>query len=148
MDHDKHTNVFPMDKNGQEIMPFCVGSVVLVGTRGQVGEIDSFASGVLSTKVGYSGAIGGCTIRFEAEGESVLIPFTSLGRGKGGARLRRPPPSLRPRPRVAPAFAYSEALKERVNATYHAECATSPCTRDLRVKRVPPHVQIKVPLPP
>ena len=114
---DTHYYKFPLDQKGQEIMPFCVGSCVLCGGGGQLGEIASSASGVYATKLGYANAVGGCTVSFEAEGEQVLIPYSSIGRGKGGARLRRPPASLRPADRVKPSFAYTSALKERVLTT-------------------------------
>ena len=122
---------FPMDKLGNEIMPFCVGSSVLCGGRSQQGEIVKFASGAYAAKPGYAAAVGGCTVSFEAEGECVDVQYTSLGTGKGGARLRRPPPSLRPPSKAPPGFAFSDALKERVRGTYHT-CLlyTSPSPRD------------------
>ena len=143
MVQDEHTSKFPLDSKGCEVMPFCVGSSVLVGSRGQLGTISKFASGVLSTKPGYASSIGGCTICFEAEGEAVYIDYTSLGTGKGGARLRRPPPTLRPPSRVPNGHQYSEALKGRVIQTFHSECATSPCGKDERSKRLAPYVHIK-----
>ena len=45
--------------------------------------------------------------------------------------------------RAAPSFAYAEDLKQRVLETYHTECATSPCTRDMRTKSVAPHVFLR-----
>eukprot|EP00966_Prymnesium_polylepis_P337189 7391933-Prymnesium_polylepis.2 len=118
-------------------MPWCVGAKVLC--RGQLGTIFSFASGVYSSKQEYASSAGGCTIAFEVDGERALIDYNSLGKGKGGARLQRPPPSLRPPPRQVPSFAYSEDLRARVLDTYHTECATSPHASDMRRKRLAPH---------
>ena len=142
---DEHIDKFPLDKFGNEIMPFCVGSSVLCGNSsgGNLGEIASFDSGVLSTRPGYAGA-SGCTIIFQADGESVEVHYDSIGKAKGGANLRRVMPSLRPEQRNPPSFSYSEGLKERVSSTYHAECATSPCSKDERSKRVAPHLHMKV----
>eukprot|EP00966_Prymnesium_polylepis_P171952 3976256-Prymnesium_polylepis.1 len=99
---DVAASKFPLNAKGQEIMPWCVGSTVLC--RGQRGTIEKFASGVYSTKAGYASSVGGCTITFDADGERALIDYTSLGAGKGGARLQREPPSLRPLQRNTPSF--------------------------------------------
>mmetsp|Transcript_4852 Transcript_4852/g.10690 ORF Transcript_4852/g.10690 Transcript_4852/m.10690 type:complete len:144 (-) Transcript_4852:451-882(-) len=93
---------FPLNNKGIEIMPWCVGSAVLC--RGQLGTIEKFASGAYSTKEEYASSAGGCTIAFEVGGARALIDYTSLGKGKGGARLQRPPPLLRPPSRVVPKF--------------------------------------------
>jgi hypothetical protein len=71
-----------------------------------------------------------------------LVEYTSLGKGKGGARLQRPPPRLRPPARAVPSFTYSSDLRARVLDTYHAECATSPHAGDLRRKRLAKHVYV------
>lgn len=135
---DKYVARFPTDKSGHEIMPWCVGSAVLC--RGQPGIIEKFASGVLSTREDYAGSVGGCSIRFEVDGEKMVMDYTSLGRGKGGARLQRPPPSLRTTKRSTCGHLLSKEVKDRVRDTYHAECLPSPHQGDERVKRLSRHV--------
>ena len=136
---DAYDTRHPLNLQGKETTPFYVGDTILC--RGQPGTISSFASGVYLSKEEYASS-GGVTISFEVSGEEALVDYTSLGKGKGGARLQRVAPSLRPPPRATPSFAYSEELRERVLTTYHAECATSPHASDSKRKRLAPHVYI------
>lgn len=131
---------FPVDAKGREIMPWCVGNEVLC--RGQPGIIQAFASGVSSTKEGYASA-GGCTIAFEVDGETTCLEYESLGNDKGGARLQRCPPSLRPPQHRNDKFVIPEDVKQRVNDTYHAECCLSPHVSDMKRKRIAPHIYVK-----
>jgi hypothetical protein len=136
---DAYDTCHPLDLKGNETTPFFVGDSILC--RGQPGTISSFASGVYLSKEEYASS-GGVTIAFEMNGEEALVDYTSIGKGKGGARLQRVAPSLRPPPRATPSFAYSDELRERVLTTYHAECATSPHASDSKRKRLAPHVYI------
>ena len=105
---DVHAARYPLNSKGQETMPFFVGDKVLC--RRQLGIIHSFASGVYLSKEGYASS-GGCTIAFEVDGEQALVEYTSMGKGKGGARLQRAAPSLSPPPRATPSFACAIGLE-------------------------------------
>ena len=130
---DTHYARNPLSATGQEMTPYFVGTRVLC--RGQPGTIFAFSSGGYLSKEGYASS-GGVTIMFEVDDEQVKVQYSSLGKGKGGARLQRQMPSLRPPCRAGQRVGYSEELKQRVNQTYHIECATSPHMSDMRRKRL------------
>eukprot|EP00966_Prymnesium_polylepis_P189901 4400550-Prymnesium_polylepis.1 len=129
--HDAHFAAHPLDAKGRETTPWAVGDAVLC--RGQPGTLHALGSG---------NRLGGCTVAFEVDGEKALIDYDSFGKGKGGARLQRPPPSLHP-PAPVSSQGYDDALRARVLVSYHKDCATSPHASDTKRKRLAPHVYVK-----
>ena len=78
-----------------------------------------------------------CALTFEsAEGVKALREFSSLGKGRGGARLSRPPISFRPDPRAKRKDAKADAAEPFVKQLFDEEGARSPSMRDEVKKRV------------
>ena len=82
----------------------------------------------------HMGADGSCTLSFSAEGIEATRIFKSIGRGKGGARLTRPPVSLRPGARAQRSDEKASKAEPSVREFCDAQGARSPSTKD-RVRR-------------
>lgn len=79
---------------------------------------------------------GTCILAFEAGGVKSVRSYPSLGCGKSGARLARPPLSLRPKPRETRRDEKVERAREKVKEFFDAQGATSPGVRDQVQRRL------------
>lgn len=122
-----HMKAFPIDSNGNSKEPWKVGEAVL-SLRGQRGVIHSLHDD------------GSCEVLFNVGECEAIIHYASTGKGKGGARLHRPLPSLRPAGREQRKDATSKEARERVVRFCHKHLAESPYQRDAMRRRISPHV--------
>ena len=85
--------------------------------------------------------LGRCAVAYSIDGVESVVQYSSEGTGKGGARLRLPPPDLVP-PRSTssgePGSSIPADVKSKVDRHYEENCAPSPETRDRVRFRVGP----------
>lgn len=111
----------------------------IAGTPLQEGETVLCRS-ELGTLVSLS-ASGKCSILFKAGNEERRVDYKqAFGRGKGSARLHRPPPSLHPEDRAERSDVVSTEVIEHVRDIYELMCPESPHQRDIMKRRVAPHL--------
>ena len=74
------------------------------------------------------------------------VKFASMGRGKGGGRVRRAPATLRPLPKAKKKNAIdvkAPEVKANIDSFLRAECPTSPCRKDTATRRLARNVTEK-----
>lgn len=85
-------------------------------------------------------ASGCCQLEFEVGGVKAVRDYTSLGKARGGARLSRPPLSLRPHSRSTRVDEKAEKVRKQVEEFFDEHGARSPAIRDEVRRRLGVHV--------
>ena len=106
----------------------------------QVGET-VLCRGQLATLSSYDSATGRCEVTFSYEDSKATVQYASrYGRGRGSARLQRPPALLLPPPRERFKGRVTKETREHVRETFELVCATSPHQKDKRRRRLSRHI--------
>lgn len=89
---------------------------------------------------------GKCAVLFRSGGETQRVDYDQpLGKGKGSARLQRPPPLLQPPPRTTRSDVVSADVQLAVHDLFETVCPVSPHQRDGMKRRLSPHVVQEAP---
>lgn len=101
----------------------------------ETGE-QAISHGRACTVVEIDHQAGTCKLEFEGGGVKAMREYSSLGNGKGGARLSRPPPSLEPDERAERKDKKADTARADVEDFFDAQGARSPEARDQVRRRV------------
>jgi hypothetical protein len=85
---------------------------------------------------------GPCAVEITIDGHTHVSRFNTAGRGKRGARLRRPAITFSPLARLKRKDAVSMEVEKLLLQFFESECATSPCAKDQVRKRLGPSMYI------
>lgn len=121
---------------------------LLLGTVGpsltsrplEVGE-DAMSRGRPCKIVAIDHVLGHCQLEYKIGDVKALREYTSIGKGRGGARLARPPISLRPHDRATRCDEKAEKVRQQVEVEefFDEHGARSPAIRDEVRRRLGVH---------